>query len=113
MLELVGITPLIRIRASWDDRPRATVWAKMEHLNPGGSIKDRICVAMIEDAEARGVLSPPGPIVEPTSGNTGIGLAWICAVKGYRLVLTMPESKPVFLLQLSLCNRHETAQSRF
>ena len=58
------------------------MWAKMENLNPGGSVKDRICLAMIEDAESRGVLAPPGPIVEPTSGNTGIGLAWICAVKG-------------------------------
>ena len=101
MLELVGQTPLVRLRGDWfGDEPRATVWAKMEHLNPGGSVKDRICLAMIADAEARGVLAAPGPIVEPTSGNTGIGLAWICAVKGYRLVLTMPESMSLERRQL-------------
>jgi cysteine synthase A len=113
MLELVGDTPLVRIHGAWLDagppsrrppdrapRPRATVWAKMEHLNPGGSVKDRICRAMIEDAEARGTLRPPGPIVEPTSGNTGIGLAWVCAVKGYRLILTMPESMSLERRQL-------------
>ena len=107
MLELVGQTPLVRIRGAWLDAPgtpapaaRGTVWAKMEHLNPGGSVKDRICRAMIEDAEARGTLRPPGPIVEPTSGNTGIGLAWVCSVKGYRLVLTMPESMSLERRQL-------------
>ncbi|HEY8078865.1 MAG TPA: cysteine synthase A [Labilithrix sp.] len=100
MLDLVGRTPLVRIGAPWDARPRATVWAKMEHLNPGGSVKDRICLAMLEDAEARGVVVPPGPIVEPTSGNTGIGLAWVCAVKGYRLILTMPESMSLERRQL-------------
>jgi cysteine synthase A len=104
MLALVGQTPLVRIRGAWLDAsspgPRATVWAKMEHLNPGGSIKDRICRAMIEDAEARGILRPPGPIIEPTSGNTGIGLAWICSVKGYRLILTMPESMSLERRQL-------------
>ena len=108
MLDLVGQTPLVRIHGGWLDsaqegsaRPRrAAVWAKMEHLNPGGSIKDRICRAMIEDAEARGTLRPPGPIVEPTSGNTGIGLAWVCAVKGYRLILTMPESMSLERRQL-------------
>src|SRR5438105_953508 len=110
MLELVGQTPLVRIRGEWVPRdPRdasspgrglAAVWAKMEHLNPGGSVKDRVCRAMIEDAEARGRLRPPGPIVEPTSGNTGIGLAWVCAVKGYRLILTMPESMSLERRQL-------------
>ena len=101
MLDLVGQTPLVRIRGAWlGEGARATVWAKMEHLNPGGSVKDRICRAMIEDAEARGVLRPPGPIVEPTSGNTGIGLAWVCAVKGYRLILTMPESMSLERRQL-------------
>ena len=109
MLDLVGSTPLVRIRGAWLDtappaprasRGRAAVWAKMENLNPGGSVKDRIARAMIEDAEARGVLRAPGPIVEPTSGNTGIGLAWVCAVKGYRLVLTMPESMSLERRQL-------------
>lgn len=70
----------------------ATVWAKLENLNPGGSVKDRICHAMIERAEASGELHPGGTIVEPTTGNTGIGLALVAALKGYRLVLTMPET---------------------
>ncbi len=101
MLDLVGQTPLVKIHGDWvGDAPRAAVWAKMEHLNPGGSVKDRICRAMIEDAEAAGILRPPGPIVEPTSGNTGIGLAWVCAVKGYRLILTMPESMSLERRQL-------------
>lgn len=102
MLDLVGQTPLVRLRGAWlgDGRGLAAVWAKMEHLNPGGSVKDRICRAMIEDAEARGALRPPGPIVEPTSGNTGIGLAWVCSVKGYRLILTMPESMSLERRQL-------------
>ncbi len=101
MLDLVGATPLVRVNASWTgDRPRATVWAKMENLNPGGSVKDRICRAMIEDAEARGLLAPPGPVVEPTSGNTGIGLSLVCAVKGYELILTMPESMSLERRQL-------------
>ena len=97
MLDLVGHTPLLRLRTP---KGSASLWAKMENLNPGGSVKDRICRAMIEDAEARGVLAPPGPVVEPTSGNTGIGLAWICAVKGYRLILTMPESMSLERRQL-------------
>lgn len=105
-LDLVGHTPLVRIHASpsrgWPAAAggRAAIWAKMEHLNPGGSVKDRICRAMIDDAEARGVLAPPGPVVEPTSGNTGIGLALVCAVKGYRLILTMPESMSLERRQL-------------
>jgi len=98
LLDLVGDTPLVKLHL--DGEGRADIWAKMEHLNPGGSVKDRICRAMIEDAEARGVLVPPGPVVEPTSGNTGIGLAWICAVKGYRLILTMPESMSLERRQL-------------
>lgn len=98
LLDLVGDTPLVRLRL--ESEGRAAIWAKMEHLNPGGSVKDRICRAMIEDAEARGVVVPPGPIVEPTSGNTGIGLAWICAAKGYRLILTMPESMSLERRQL-------------
>jgi cysteine synthase A len=104
MLDLVGQTPLVRLRGEWghpdDDVPRAAIWAKLENLNPGGSVKDRICRAMIEDAEARGLVQKPGPIVEPTSGNTGIGLAMVCAVKGYRLILTMPESMSLERRQL-------------
>lgn len=106
MLELVGHTPLVRVRADGSEPSgessgrRARIWAKMEHLNPGGSVKDRICSAMIEDAEARGLLVAPGPVVEPTSGNTGIGLALVCAVKGYRLILTMPESMSLERRQL-------------
>jgi cysteine synthase A len=90
-LQLIGSTGLIRINRIVPDTA-GTVWAKMEHLNPGGSVKDRICLAMIEDAEKKGLIGPGSTIVEPTSGNTGIGLALVCAIKGYKLVLTMPES---------------------
>jgi cysteine synthase A len=90
-LELIGGTPLIRLNRIVT-RDSASVFCKAEHMNPGGSVKDRICLAMVEDAERRGLLSPGGTIVEPTSGNTGIGLALVCAIKGYKLVLTMPES---------------------
>jgi len=100
VLELVGSTPLVKIRRLGRDGPRADVWAKMEQANPGGSVKDRICVAMVDDAERRGVLSPGGVVVEPTSGNTGIGLALVCAVRGYRCILTMPESMTLERRQL-------------
>jgi cysteine synthase A len=90
-LDLIGNTPLIRINRIVPETA-GTVWGKAEQMNPGGSVKDRICLAMIEDAEKRGLIKPGSIIVEPTSGNTGIGLALVCAIKGYKLVLTMPES---------------------
>ncbi len=89
ILETIGHTAAIRINRLFGS---AEVWVKSERANPGGSIKDRIALAMIEDAEKSGALRPGGTIVEPTSGNTGIGLAMVAAVKGYRLVLVMPES---------------------
>jgi len=91
ILETIGNTPHVRINRLFADR-QVEVWMKLERANPGGSIKDRIGLAMIEDAEQRGLLQPHSVIVEPTSGNTGIGLAMVAAVKGYRLILTMPES---------------------
>ncbi len=94
VLDLVGGTPLLRL-TKLPKPGGATVLAKIESRNPGGSVKDRIAVAMIEDAERRGALRPGGTIVEPTSGNTGIGLAMVAAVKGYRLILTMPEDMSV------------------
>jgi cysteine synthase A len=80
--------------------PRAAVWAKMEQANPGGSVKDRICLAMLDEAERAGKLAPGGTVVEPTSGNTGIGLALVCAVRGYHCVLAMPESMSLERRQL-------------
>jgi cysteine synthase len=100
VLDLVGDTPLVAIRNLGRETPRAAVWAKMEQANPGGSVKDRICVAMIDDAERTGRLVRGGVIVEPTSGNTGIGLALACAVRGYRCILTMPESMTLERRQL-------------
>jgi cysteine synthase A len=93
ILATIGNTPHIRVNRLFD--PRVEVWFKMERANPGGSIKDRIALAMIEDAEAAGIIGPGSVIIEPTSGNTGIGLALVCAVKGYRLILTMPESMSI------------------
>src|SRR5437868_2052303 len=94
VLELNIGTPIVRLNRL--PKPgRATVVAKIESRNPGGSVKDRIALAMIEDAERTGALKPGGTIVEPTSGNTGIGLAMVSAVKGYRLILTMPEDMSV------------------
>jgi cysteine synthase A len=100
VLALVGGTPLVRLRRVAADVPRVAIWAKMEQANPGGSVKDRICLAMIEAAEASGRLKKGGVIVEPTSGNTGIGLALVCAVKGYRCILTMPETMSLERRQL-------------
>lgn len=92
ILETIGNTPHVRLSRLFPDRE---VWIKLERANPGGSIKDRIALAMIGAAEAEGQLKPGGTIIEPTSGNTGIGLAMVAAVKGYRLILTMPESASV------------------
>ena len=89
ILETIGNTPHIRVNRLFGN---AEVWIKSERSNPGASIKDRIALAMVEDAERSGALQPGGTIIEPTSGNTGIGLAMVAAVKGYRLILVMPES---------------------
>jgi cysteine synthase len=90
ILDTIGGTPVVRVNRLFD--PRVEVWSKQERANPGGSIKDRIALAMVEDAERRGILGPGSVVIEPTSGNTGIGLALVCAVKGYRLILVMPDS---------------------
>jgi cysteine synthase A len=100
VLPLIGDTPLVRIRRLGEPEWRATVWAKMEQQNPGGSVKDRICLSMIEAAEKNGRLVKGGTVIEPTSGNTGIGLALVCAAKGYKCVLTMPESMSLERRQL-------------
>jgi cysteine synthase A len=93
ILETIGNTPHVRINRLYDKK--VEVWLKLERANPGGSIKDRIGLAMIEDAERRGVINQGSVIIEPTSGNTGIGLAMTAAVKGYKLILVMPESMSV------------------
>lgn len=100
VLATIGHTPHIRINRLFG--PGAEVWIKSERSNPGGSIKDRIALAMVEDAEASGALKPGGTIVEPTSGNTGVGLAMVAAVKGYPLVLVMPESMSIERRRLML-----------
>jgi cysteine synthase A len=108
MLDLVGDTPLVQLTGfdadvsgdAGDTTPRATLWGKCEQLEPAGSVKDRIALAMIERAEASGALAPGGTVIEPTSGNTGIALAMVCAVKGYRCVLTMPSSMSLERRQL-------------
>ena len=94
VLDLIGGTPLVKLNRI--PKPEgATVLAKVESLNPAGSVKDRIAYAMVDDAERRGVLKPGATVVEPTSGNTGVGLAMVCAVRGYRLILTMPDDMSV------------------
>lgn len=99
VLELIGNTPMVRLRRMAEPR-QAHILAKLESFNPGGSVKDRICLAMLEDAETRGLLRPGATIVEPTSGNTGIGLAMICAVKGHKIILTMPETMSAERMQI-------------
>ncbi|MBI3333765.1 MAG: cysteine synthase A [Candidatus Omnitrophica bacterium] len=102
ILELIGETPMVELN-KLTNGSMARIWCKVESFNPGGSVKDRIAFAMIQDAEERGFLKPGGTIVEPTSGNTGIGLAMISAVKGYRLILTLPEG--MSLERISLLER--------
>jgi len=99
ILDTIGRTPHIRINRLFGD---TKVWIKSERSNPGGSIKDRIALAMVEDAESRGLLQPGGTIIEPTSGNTGIGLAMVAAVKGYKLILVMPDSMSIERRRLML-----------
>jgi len=94
VLDLIGMTPMVKLNRL-SPEGGATIAAKLESFNPGGSVKDRIAFSMIQDAEERGILKPGSTVVEPTSGNTGIGLAMVCAVKGYRLLLVMPESMSV------------------
>jgi cysteine synthase A len=93
VLQAIGNTPHVKINRLYPSKH--SVWMKLERANPGGSIKDRIALSMIEDAESRGALKAGGTIIEPTSGNTGVGLAMVAAVKGYRLVLVMPESMSI------------------
>ena len=96
LTDLIGNTPLLRLNKFSHNKGLSTpVIAKVEYFNPGGSVKDRIALAMIEDAEAKGILKPGATIIEPTSGNTGVGLALVSAVKGYKLILTMPETMSV------------------
>lgn len=93
LTELIGHTPLLALRR-WAKQQQlaAEIVAKVEYFNPGGSVKDRVALSMITDAEEKGLLKPGALIIEPTSGNTGVGLAWVASVKGYRLILTMPET---------------------
>jgi len=100
VLETIGRTPHIRMNRMFG--PQAEVWIKAERVNPGGSIKDRIALAMVEDAERSGALKPGGTIIEPTSGNTGVGLAMVAAVKGYKLILVMPDSMSIERRRLML-----------
>jgi cysteine synthase len=94
VLEQIGNTPLVRL-SQLEEPGSAAIFGKVESFNPGGSIKDRICLSMIEAAERDGCLKPGGTVVEPTSGNTGIGLSMVCAVKGYKVVLTMPDTMSI------------------
>ena len=96
LTDLIGNTPLLELsKFSAKKGLKAPIIAKVEYFNPGGSVKDRIALAMIEDAEKKGLLKPGATIIEPTSGNTGVGLALVSAVKGYKLILTMPETMSV------------------
>ncbi len=90
LTDLIGKTPLLKLQAV--DGQKADILVKLEYFNPGGSVKDRVALSMIEDAEEKGLLAPGATIIEPTSGNTGVGLAWVGIAKGYKVVLTMPET---------------------
>ena len=93
LTELIGNTPLMELnRYSKEKGLKTPILVKLEYFNPAGSVKDRVALAMIEDAERKGLLKPGATIIEPTSGNTGVGLAFVSAVKGYKLILTMPDS---------------------
>lgn len=93
LTELIGHTPLLELqKLARLHQSKARIIAKLEYFNPGGSVKDRVALAMVEDAERRGILKPGAVIIEPTSGNTGVGLAWVAGVKGYKTILTMPET---------------------
>jgi cysteine synthase A len=116
VVDTIGDTPLVRLpRLSAAERPRAEVLAKLEFFNPLSSVKDRIGAAMIEAMEVEGVLKPGATLIEPTSGNTGIALAFVAAAKGYRLILCMPESmsverrKMLLLLGATLSSRRRSS----
>ena len=112
ILETIGNTPHVRLNRLYNDvAPGAEVWLKLERNNPGGSIKDRIGLAMVDDAERRGILAKGSTIVEPTSGNTGIGLAMAAAVKGYRCILVMPDSMSVERRRILVAQHQATDSS--
>ena len=100
IVQTIGRTPLVRISQKLNPTS-ATIWAKIESFNPGGSAKDRVAVAMLDDAERTGRLAPGGTVIEPTSGNTGVGLALACAVRGYRMILVMPDTMSVERIRLA------------
>ena len=103
IIDLISDTPLVQINRIASEEPRGRVFGKLEAMNPGGSVKDRICLAMIEQAEKDGRLRAGGVVIEPTSGNTGIGLALVAAQRGYRCIVTMPESMSLERRQLLQC----------
>ena len=107
MEELIGSTPLVELRnIEQEEKLAARLLVKVERGNPAGSVKDRVAKTMLDDAEAKGKLSKGGTVIEPTSGNTGIGLAWVSSVKGYRLILTMPETMKAELLNGCQTKQH-------